>query len=148
MIKRVRLKKIKNIQSQVEHYANLPYTITVEKEDDGDDPYYVARVIELPDLLMTGDTPEEAIAELDSVKREWITTNLELGNKMPEPLSTRKYSGKVVLRIPSSLHESLVKISEIEGVSLNQYMVSTLSRQVGRNEFIIKEGKKPYKKSK
>lgn len=123
--------KIQNsFQDKVEYYANLPYTITVEREDD----HFAARVIELPDLIMTGDNPEEAVAELEAVKKEWIAAYLELGNKMPQPLKSRKYSGKVVLRMPPSLHESLVKIAEIERVSFNQYMVFALSKHIGHRQ--------------
>lgn len=39
-----------------------------------------------------------------------------------------EYSGKLVLRIPRSLHKALKEAAEIEGVSLNQYMLYKLSR--------------------
>lgn len=38
------------------------------------------------------------------------------------------YSGKLVVRIPRSLHKALKEAAEIEGVSLNQYMLYKLSR--------------------
>lgn len=38
------------------------------------------------------------------------------------------YSGKLVLRIPRSLHKTLREAAKIEGVSLNQYMLYKLSR--------------------
>jgi antitoxin HicB len=136
----------KDIKEQVKYYCSLPYQVVIEKWDDGRGPYYVSRVLELPGCMMTGETPEEALKELEDVKPEWIETNLELGNKMPEPLSTHKYSGSIVLRLPSSLHETLAKFSQLEGVSLNQYMVSALSRAVGRDEVLVKERKNPYKK--
>jgi predicted HicB family RNase H-like nuclease len=145
MIKKIRLKKINNIQSLVEHYNSLPYTTTIEKWDDGRGPYYVARLVELPDLFMDGDTPEEALKELEDEKPEYIELYLRLGNKMPEPLSTRKYSGNVVLRLPSSVHEDLAKMAALEGVSLNQYMVAALSKQVGRDEVLMKEKKSSYR---
>lgn len=131
----------KNLQSRVEHYASLPYTITIEKEDDGHGVYYVARVIELPHLIMTGATPAEALEELESVKKEWIAEYLKLGNKMPKPLKSRNYSGKVILRMPPSLHGTLVKIAELEGVSFNQYMVFALSRSIGKDEISQKTKK-------
>jgi predicted RNase H-like HicB family nuclease len=138
--------KIKDLKKQIEYYANLSYTTTVVQQDDGHGIYYLARVIELPGLMMTGDTPAEALAELESVKREWIETNLKLGNRMPAPVHSPQYSGKVVLRMTPSLHETLATVAEIEGVSLNQYMVSALSRSAGRDEVLIKERKAPYKK--
>lgn len=136
------MKQLKNIESQVKYYVNLPYHIIIETWDDGSGPYYVARVLELKGCMIHGDTPEEALHDINDVKRDWIKTNLELGNKMPEPLKSRKYSGKVNLRLPSSLHESLVEIAELEGISFNQYMVSVLSKAAGRDE-VNKPIKKP-----
>lgn len=136
----------KDLKNRAEYYADLPYAITVVKMDDGHGTYYLARVIELPGLMMTGDTPAEAIANLESVKQEWMETYLRLGNKMAEPLHFHRYSGKVVLRMPPSLHETLTTVAEIEGVSLNQHMVSVLSRSAGRDEVLIKERSASYKK--
>ena len=42
--------------------------------------------------------------------------------------SLEEYSGKLVLRIPRSLHKELKEAAEIEGVSLNQYMLYKLAR--------------------
>lgn len=38
-----------------------------------------------------------------------------------------EYSGKLVLRIPRSLHKTLKQAAAAEGVSLNQYMLYKLS---------------------
>lgn len=38
------------------------------------------------------------------------------------------YSGKLVLRIPRSLHKRLKREAESEGVSLNQYMLYKLAQ--------------------
>jgi antitoxin HicB len=120
----------KDISKEVEYYANLPYQIVIEKwEDQGG--YYAARVVELPGLLMTGDTPAEAIAELEDVKRDWIETYLELGNKMPEPLNLRSHSGNIRVRMEPSLHSDLALFAELEGVSLNQFITTALSQAVG-----------------
>src|ERR1035437_575698 len=45
-----------------------------------------------------------------------------------------QYSGKFNVRIPRSLHRKLDEMAEKEGVSLNHYLVSTLSRAVGQKE--------------
>lgn len=39
-----------------------------------------------------------------------------------------EYSGKLVIRIPRSLHRDLKRAAEIEGVSLNQYMLYKLAK--------------------
>ncbi|MDP2919917.1 MAG: toxin-antitoxin system HicB family antitoxin [Dehalococcoidia bacterium] len=122
------------LEKQLDDYTNLPYTVSVEPQDDGKGIYYVARVVELPDLFMTGATREEAVRELEAVKQDWMTEYIKLGNKMPLPLKLRKYSGKIIVRMPPSLHETLVKMAELESVSFNQYMVTALARCAGRDE--------------
>lgn len=42
--------------------------------------------------------------------------------------SLEEYSGKLVIRIPRSLHKELKAAAEIEGVSLNQYMLYKLAK--------------------
>jgi len=122
--------KMNNIRKDLEYYSKLPYTIILEEWDDGNGPYYVARVAELPHCLIHGDTPEEAIAEIEEVKIDWIKSNLERGFKIPEPI-TRKHSGQISLRIPPSLHKLLSDRSLIERVSLNQLMTAALASSVG-----------------
>lgn len=39
-----------------------------------------------------------------------------------------EYSGKLVLRIPRSLHKQLKEAAQMEGVSLNQYMLYKLAK--------------------
>ncbi len=120
----------KELKKKVAYYANLPYTITIERCDD-QGIYYVARYLELPHFIMTGATPDEAVRELESEKREWFEFNIQQGNKIPLPLKSRKYSGKVILRMPPSLHEHLISLTELQGISLNAFMVKAVSRAAG-----------------
>lgn len=43
-------------------------------------------------------------------------------------LQLDEYSGRIVLRIPRSLHKTLKDAAAVEGVSLNQYMLYKLAR--------------------
>jgi antitoxin HicB len=114
----------------LEYYEKLPYHVILEPWDDGQGVYWVARVAELPHCMIHGDTPEEAIREIEEVKKDWIRSNLERGLKIPEPVS-RKYSGKISLRIPPSLHKLLSDIATVQEVSLNQFMATALAREAG-----------------
>jgi antitoxin HicB len=114
----------------IEYYSNLPYTIIVERLDDGEGPYWLARVVELPHCIIHGNTPEEAICEIEDVKRDWIQSNLARGLDIPEPIP-HKNSGQISLRITPSLHRMLSDRAMAEGVSLNQYMNVALARSVG-----------------
>lgn len=119
-----------DIEKGLEYYAKLPYTIILEQWDDGKGPYWVARVAELPHCLIHGDAPEEAVREIEEVKRDWIKSNLERGLSIPEP-RPRKYSGQIRLRITPSLHKLLTYRAETEGMSLNQYMATALATSAG-----------------
>ena len=119
-----------SIEKELEYYAKLPYTVIVEQWDDGEGPYWVARIAELPHCLIHADTSEEVIKEIQEVKMDWIKSNLERGFSIPEP-RPRKYSGQIRLRISPSLHKLLVYRAETEGMSLNQYMATALATSVG-----------------
>jgi antitoxin HicB len=119
-----------DIEKELEHYAKLPYAIIVEQWDDGEGPYWVARIAELPHCLIHADTPEEAIKEIQEVKMDWIRSNLARGLRIPEP-RPRKYSGQIRLRISPSLHKLLSYRAETEGMSLNQYMATALATSAG-----------------
>jgi len=53
---------------------------------------------------------------------------------LPGSENEKKYSGKFNVRVPRSLHRKLNEIAEKEGVRLNHFVVSTLSRAVGQKE--------------
>jgi predicted HicB family RNase H-like nuclease len=129
-----------NIEKDIKYYEGLPYNVIVEQWDDGKGPYYVARIAELPHCLISADTPEDAVKEIQEVKIDWIRSNLERGRPVPEP-RTRKYSGQIRLRISPSLHRLLTYRAEIEGMSLNQYMATSLATSVGILEEINRKGK-------
>ena len=120
------------LKTKVEYYSSLPYTIVVERHDE-QGGYYVARYLELP-FIMTGDTPEEAVRELEIEKPEWIEASLELGNDIPLPLKSRKYSGKIILRMSPRLHEQLIRLAELQGTSLNSFMVKAVAQAAAYEE--------------
>ena len=119
-----------NVKMNLDYYDNLPYTITLERGDEPDNIYWVARVLKLPHCLTDGHSPEDALAEIKEVKREWLETNICLGNEIPEPM-LRQYSGQLRLRIQPSLHRALAQRAKIEEVSLNKYMNTLLAQGVG-----------------
>jgi len=128
---------MKKTEKDLEYYIKLPYNTIVEMWDDGEGSYWVARIAELPHCLIHGNTPEEAITEIEEVKRDWIKSNLERGLKIPEPIP-HKHSGQISLRIPPSLHKLLSDRAVVEGISLNQYMTSALAKSVGLDTSVSK----------
>ncbi len=132
-------------KKDLDYYYSLPYRVILETWDDGDGPYYVARVAELPHCMIHGATPEEAVREIEEVKKDWIKSNYERGLKIPEP-ELPSYSGQIRLRIPPFLHRGLAERAELEGTSLNQFMTAALAKAVGWEQQKPKAGVRETKK--
>jgi len=115
-----------------EDYLDLPYHITLvhDRSVDGDEGW-VAEVQELGGCLSQGRTPDEAIARVKDAMLGWISVALEDGHEVPPPREDVSYSGRVLLRMPKTLHGILAAAAERDGVSLNQYMVAALAYAAG-----------------
>jgi HicB family len=62
----------------------------------------------------------------------WLMAALEHGQNIPQPIeSSNDFSGKLVLRLPRSLHKKATWVAEREGVSLNHFIVASLAEAVG-----------------
>ncbi len=62
--------------------------------------------------------------------RGWLEVAIEDCLEIPLPNVMKKYSGKFLVRVPTSLHRKLAEAAKKEGVSLNQYVVSLLSEKL------------------
>jgi predicted HicB family RNase H-like nuclease len=80
----------------------------------------------LPGCEAHGDSPEEAIRGIEAAIKEWIEDALAKGRELPDPRPTASYSGRLMLRMPRSLHAELSEAAEREGVSLNHFIASSL----------------------
>jgi predicted RNase H-like HicB family nuclease len=117
--------KIKN----PEEYLKEPYSrVLIPDEESGT---YTAVILEFPGCIAQGDTPQEAYDHLEAAAKEWIDAALALKQEIPSVSQSLSYGGKVLLRLPKSLHRQLALIAEREGVSLNQFIVSALAEKVG-----------------
>ena len=111
------------------YYAALDYPVELSRRDEEEESYWVCEVPDLPGCVADGETPDEAIESLSEAKRLWIDARLEHGHRVPEPTTARGYSGRLLLRMPRSLHRKLAAQSRREGTSLNMYVVSLLSER-------------------
>ena len=92
-----------------------------------DDGVFVARVAEWPSLAADGDSMDGALRELRSVVGACIEDMKTNGEVPPPPLATRKYSGKLLLRMPPELHRALAADAASQDVPLNQLIVTRLA---------------------
>ena len=81
---------------------------------------------DLPGCMGHGPTIQKAVKCAEKSKRLWMEVALERGMEIPEPAAN--YSGRLVLRMPKSLHRDLARSAKRDGVSLNQYLISQLAK--------------------
>jgi len=104
-----------------DHYT---YRVTWS-EEDGE---YVALCIEFPSLSWLAATPEKALQGIRNVVADVIADMQANGEKPPEPIATRRFSGKFMVRIPPEQHRRLVLEAAEAGVSLNRLASAKLSQ--------------------
>lgn len=114
---------------ELEYYMNLNYRIEIVKDEiEGG---YVLSIPDLKGCLTCASSLDTGMRMLDDAKRQWLMTALENEYEVPEPSKLDDYSGQFRLRLPKSLHKELVERSKQEGISMNQYCLYLLSRNLG-----------------
>jgi RNA polymerase sigma-B factor len=114
----------------LDSYIKQPYHIELVK-DDAPDGGWTAQVEELPGCAVQGASADEAVRGVERAMRDWITDALANGRDVPKPRSAASHSGRLLVRMPQSLHAELARAAEREEVSLNQFITSSLSSAVG-----------------
>ena len=105
-----------------------PYARVFILDDDG---RFAAEVLEFPGCFSSGDSAEEAMANLDEAIELWIEAEIEDGHEIPKPLQDTEFSGRLTLRLPPSIHERAAVLAQREGVSLNRFLSAAVAYYVG-----------------
>lgn len=111
------------------YYLEQKYPLVVVQEDDGS---YFVKYPDLKGCFSTGDTLEEAFQLSYDAKKAWLETAIDANIDIPTPKNIDDYSGNFKLRMPKSLHKSLADAAKLEGISMNQYCIYILSKELGR----------------
>ena len=93
-------------------------------EEDGE---YVGMCAEFGLLSHLDETPEKAFAGIRDLVAFSVDDLCKEGAPVPEPLSTRRYSGTLTLRIPPETHRALAMDAAEAGVSMNRLVVERLA---------------------
>ena len=102
-----------------------PYTYRVTWSEE--DQEYVGLCAEFPSLSWLEGTHEKALAGIRKLVKDAVADLKKNKEPVPEPLSTRSYSGKFVVRVPPEVHRELAMKAAESGVSLNRLVSSRLS---------------------
>lgn len=103
----------------ISHYT---YRVSWSPEDEE----FVATCLELPSLSWLAASQDEALHGLRNLVEDVVADLNNNDEPIPEPLSSRTYSGKFNLRVGERLHRQLAIKAAEEHLSLNQYIVRKL----------------------
>lgn len=121
------------------YYLNLNYKIEVTKDES--EGGFVLSIPELPGCITCADNLDLGYKLLEDAKEQWIIAALESSYPIKEPSQPiEQYSGQFKLRFPKSLHKELAENAKNEGVSMNQYCLHLLSKNIHQinNSQVIK----------
>ncbi len=106
---------------QNDHYT---YRVTWS-EEDGE---YIGLCAEFASLSWLAPNPEAALHGIRQVVADVVADLQKNSEPVPDPLATKKYSGRFMVRIPPELHRQLVMEAVESGGSLNRLASDKLSR--------------------
>lgn len=92
-----------------------------------EDSQCVGLCSEFPSLSWLAATPEKALQGIRRLVSNVAKDMKANGEPMPAPLSTRRYSGKFMVRVPPEVHRQLAIEAAEEDISLNRLVSSKLS---------------------
>ncbi len=121
------------MRKDLDFYLNLHYPVTIHPDPASG---FVAEIEELPGCMTQGETLEEVFEAIEDAKQCWIEAAFNNGQDVPLPRDMEEYSGKILIRIPRSLHRVLSRAAKQERVSLNQYITSLLAAGVQREAIL------------
>jgi predicted HicB family RNase H-like nuclease len=99
------------------------YRVTWSEEDDE----FVGLCAEFPSLSWLSVDPEDALKGVRALVKECVEDMVQNGESFPIPISTRKYSGKFMVRVPPEVHKHLATEAAESGVSLNRIASAKLA---------------------
>lgn len=100
------------------------YRVTWSEEDQE----YVGLCAEFPSLSWLARPPEAALKGIRKVVADTIKDLKKNKEPVPEPIATKGYSGKFMVRVPPEVHRNLAIKAAEAGVSLNRLASSKLSK--------------------
>ena len=121
------------MKKDLEYYLKLNYPIEINKIPEAEGGGYNASIPLLGKYAFQGDgeTVEEALENLNSIKKYLLSKYLKDKFPVPEPdkEEIREFSGKFLLRIPKELHGFLATEARRNNTTLNQYILYMLTRK-------------------
>ena len=103
-----------------EHYS---YRVIWSTEDEE----FVGLCAEYPSLSYLDEDRIAALNGITDLVKDVMADMMENGEKVPEPISQKQFSGKFQIRIPPERHRMLAIEAAEQNISLNRYISDKLA---------------------
>jgi predicted HicB family RNase H-like nuclease len=101
------------------------YTYRIVWSDE--DEEYAGLCAEFPSLSWLSKSQDSAFKGIRKLIQGTVKDLKKMNEPIPEPLVSKRYSGKFIVRVPSDLHRELAIEAQELHVSLNRYISSKLA---------------------
>jgi predicted HicB family RNase H-like nuclease len=91
------------------------------------DQEYVGLCAEFPGVSWLASTHESALKGIRKLVASIVADMKKSGEAVPEPIATRHFSGKFMVRVPPEIHRKLALKAAENGVSLNRLASAKLT---------------------
>jgi predicted HicB family RNase H-like nuclease len=104
-------------------FDKFTYRVTWSDEDQE----YVGLCAEFPSLSWLESSPEKSLQGIRKLVKDVVADLKRNKETVPEPISTRSFSGKFMVRVPPEVHRMLAIQAAESGVSINRLVSSKLA---------------------
>ncbi|MBN1376303.1 MAG: toxin-antitoxin system HicB family antitoxin [Dehalococcoidia bacterium] len=103
---------------------NYTYRITWSEEDKE----YIGLCAEFSSLSWLAKTQEAALQGIISLVAEAISDMQANNENIPQPITAKRFSGRLLVRIPPEVHKELTIQAAEAGVSVNRLVSAKLAK--------------------
>ncbi len=96
-------------------------------EYSANDECFIGHVAGIKDVIgFHGETVKELKSAFEEAVDDYLDTCKQIGKSPQKP-----YSGKLMLRMPPSIHAAVATAAELSGKSINKWATDTLFKEAG-----------------
>ncbi len=129
---------VKTIAKVKPAFAFEAYSRVVSPIDAADGGGFMFTMPDIPGVVADGATELQAIADGREAFIATVSAMADMGQEIPAPVfraedfAPASASGKVLARLPRSMHLQLTARAKTEGVSLNSLVLAFIAEGLGR----------------
>lgn len=99
------------IKKTVKYYLSLPWSYTIEQEDENGVHFYIIRVNELPGCCTDAESVEEGMKLIQEAIEATVKLYIKNGEEVPEPVRKEDYKGNIAYRTSPERHYFVTKVA-------------------------------------